>query len=224
MKKRYPLFLFLFVLAQACFAQTSNGVDVRNFLSPLPNVNLDSSEVANVEIRFRNDGPASLLGQDTILFQVTIGFGDSTEFYFPRIPVNAFLQPNDIADYVVLPNYQFDVESSYSICVSVSGTTTYPSNITKNARSCVSFFVGLEDLQLQLEQVYYADGEIRFNLGQATTGNLQILDITGRSLFQKKARFETDTRLRFQAPAKGFYFLKLSLKNGKSGIAKFVVN
>lgn len=222
MKKLFTILLFC--LPALVWSQASNGVDVRNFISPTANFNYDTSATEEIKVRVRNDGPADLLGQDTLLFSMTIGFGDSTEFYDIKKPVNLFLQPNQVADYVLIPAYTFDVANDYVICVTLNGTTTFPTNTTKNPRACVSFVVGLEQQKLAMESVYFANNQIKFSLEKPIQAHLEVLDITGKVLYSKQGRFETESSINFTAPARGFYFLRLRQKDREPGIAKFIVN
>ena len=102
----------LFITCLSIHAQNSNGIDVRNFISPISGFNYDTNATEAIEVRFSNDGPNALFAQDSINFSITIGFGDSTEFYSVRKRVGVTLFADDRSDYVLMPAYTFSVENS----------------------------------------------------------------------------------------------------------------
>lgn len=223
MKKLYFL-PFLIVSYLSINLSAQNGIDVRGFISPTSGFYYDSSATEAIEVRFRNDGPQDLFGQDTIVFNMSIGTNDTTEFYSIRKRVNTTLSPGDNNTYVLNPAYTFKWENDYTICVSAIGTNFYPNNTTKNARACVSFIVGVDELKLNIDQILFNENRIEFNLNEQGPITAFIFDLTGRVLAEKKLSNGINQSIDFTAPAKGFYFLKVLKANGQSAIAKFVAN
>jgi hypothetical protein len=222
MKKTTLLFclsLFSFI----GFSQ-SNSIDVRTIISPVQGFNYDSNATANIEIRFKNEGPNDLFAQDSINFAVTIGHGTTSEFYSIKQRVNLTMNPGQLKDYVLIPNYQFKVENDYIICITAQGTDAYPSNTHKNPRKCVSFIVGIDGELLQIDKIYYANKQLNFHLKNAHNSTALVYDITGKELLNEKLLNQSEQTLDFSSHANGFYFLKVINEQGQSSISKFVVN
>ena len=223
MRKLYTLAILLL----SCFAiqaQNPNGIDVRNFISPVAGFNYGSNATEAIEVRFANDGPNALFAQDSIEFTVTIGFGDSTEFYSIKKRVGATLYTDDRNDYVLIPAYNFSVEHSYTICVTAEGTNDYPINTTKNARSCVSFLVGIDETKPRVSALYFSEEHLQVSFERNFTGRAIVYDLTGKTLVEQQLNNTIDHNIPFSSPAKGFYFLQLIDENGKSAISKFVTH
>lgn len=222
--KKITLFTFALLSLIAFTGSAQNAIDVRGFVSPTSGFNYDSSATEDIEIRFRNDGPQTLFAQDSIFFNLTIGAGDSTEFYQIKKRVDFTLNPGDNQTYVLLSGYNFKWENDYTVCATALGTNDYPNNTNKNSRACVSFIVGIEDIQLELNQVYFADNQINFNLNENEAITAFVYDITGKILLEKRLSNGKNQSLDFSSPANGFYFLKVLNSKGQSDIAKFVTN
>lgn len=219
---RLILSLLIFGISQLLLAQ--NGIDVRNFISPVEGFNYDSNAVENITVRVRNDGPITLSAQDSIYFSITIASTDTTVFIDAQNMVFQTLDTGRVADYTVVPNYAFSKDNNYVICVTANGTKAYPTNTTKNPRHCVSFVVGLEEEKIRINSAVYLNNNLELSIAKGLFGVVEIYDLTGRIMQSKRLDGSGKYRIPLQNPAKGFYFARLLSKSGKSNTVKFIVN
>lgn len=214
--------ILFFTLSTGLFAQ--NGIDVRNFISPVNGFNYDTNATANITVRIRNDGPITLSAQDSIYFSITIATNDTTLFLSAQNQVFNTLSPNSVADYVLIPNYSFSKDDNYVICVTANGTKAYPNNTTKNPRHCVSFVVGIDEKDVKIKSAYYANNQLSLSIAKGIFGNVEIYDLTGRIMQSKRLDGSGKYQIPLYNPAKGFYFARLISRSGQSSTIKFVVN
>lgn len=219
--------LIFTILLSTCFvlqAQNQNGIGVRNIINPTAGFNYNNNATEPIEVRVQNDGPHILFAQDTITFSVSIGAGDSTEYYTVRKQVGITTQVGERNDYVIMPSYSFKWENSYVICVTAERTDDYPDNSTKHPGACVSFKVSVDEIKLNVSKVYYANSSLHFQLNQDFRGRAIVYDLTGKALLDQTLSLNKQQQIPFSSPAKGFYFLKIINPKGQATITKFITN
>lgn len=228
MKRNFTiLFISIFSFLSG-FAQLSqeNGMAVQAVLSPRTSITYHTVDSFDFEVRIKNLGPNELIPGDRIRVAYSIGDGgpssiDSTIL----IPIgNSNMRVNHVRDFTLIQNFKINANSVFSACADVEGTALYPINTHKNSSKCELFVVGIEKQQLKIDRVFFSNNQIHIKLNQAGQLNLEVFDITGKSLLTRELRNKSSETIPFKAPSSGFYFIKLVSNNGDHASSKFVVN
>jgi hypothetical protein len=221
--KKITLFLIILIGYSTLQAQT-NSIEVSSFLTPEINTNYNSNATVDIEIKIQNEGPNSIMPGDSIFIDLNIANNDSTEIYDIRKRIDMMLLPNDYYDIMLIENYTFSQDHSYLSCAAVRGTKAYPTNTTpKPSTTCVSFIVGVEEIETKVQKLYFADGNVNFEFNQKVDAIVYIHDISGKEIYNSRINKKAG-QLDFAVPASGFYFLRLVESNGKTTTSKFIVS
>lgn len=220
--KRVILFISLIGILSGLKAQ--NEFEIVSVLEPDFGVNYAIDDSINVEIRMQNLGPNTIFASDQISFDVKITNPDTSIFFdIDRFAGNN-LAPNDVRIYTLLTDYQLNTQNNYEVCISVAGTSSYPSNTSKKPPACVSFPVSIQEMELQADKLYFVEGQLNFEFGETPQqARYRILDLSGKVLKSGFLRNEKVQQINFQPPANGLYFLQLQSNHAKPTTQKFIV-
>lgn len=216
------LLLLISVISLGLGAQ--NTLEVASFRSPQFDFNYEQTDSVNIEVVVQNKGPNVIFGTDRIHFDIKVTSSDTTLFYnvseFPLTNIDV----NNVQIFTLIRDYKLDYESNYQICVGISGTDQYPTNIIKDPQNCISFVVGIEEQKLKASRLYFNGNSIIFDLNQVLPGiRYRVLDLSGKVLTDGMLRNESQQSVDFNPPAKGLYFLQLQAQNGQQTTQKFIV-
>ncbi len=223
MKRIFPFFFLTVILSMGANAQI-NEMEVAQVPSPIKNVNYNSPDSADIIIRIRNIGPNTIDAFDSIRVRYTISQTDTAIQIDTTLAAGRPVVPNSLIQFTLRENYKFEGKGAFSVCADALGTILYPTNSSKFPGACSQFLVGIESIDLKPNKVYFANGQLNFELKEAFSGKMQIFDITGKSLQENVLKSSKKHKISFNTSAKGFYFLKIIDQNGNSSISKFVVN
>ncbi|MEQ8909034.1 MAG: T9SS type A sorting domain-containing protein [Vicingaceae bacterium] len=222
------LFFLAFSLITVLFStKAQNGVDVEAIISPQRNFNYDTSALVDITILIQNDGGQLILSDDTLIIKLDIlnSIPSEGEFYDFKIPADTILNPGGLLELTLIEDYQFDTSDYYTVRASISGTTQYPINLTKNAQANVDFVVGSQELSKpEIKRVFYQNGSLSFQSNLNSSARIEVFDLSGKKIFSQEQSIQQQNFISFKAPANGFYFLRLSPKFGLSKTTKFVVH
>lgn len=211
------LFLNLALIAQ-------NEFEIGSIRSPQFEENYELTDSVNVEVTLLNKGPNVILGTDYIYFDVKVSNPDTTIFYNMRRLSLTGIPINGAEIFTLINDLKFDSQANYQVCVNVSGTDQYPTNVSKKPGPCLPFVVGVEEVKIQASKIRFQENLIRFELNQTFPNTIyRILDLSGKVLNSGDISQARVQELRFRAPARGLYFLQLQSAKGQQSTFKFIV-
>jgi hypothetical protein len=207
------------------FAQ--NDIKVQDIISP-DSKTYNTVDTFDIVVRIQNLGPNILVQGDNFNINYSVGDGTPNSQSFDiMLPVggNRAMEVNEARIYPIATGFEINGNGSFALCVDVGdGTTAFPTNLNKDPGSCKAFIVNVKEEQLDIEKVYYADNAIYVSLNRADNVTLEIFDITGKLILESSFQNKSNNIIPFDAPNRGFYFIKVTNKNGVQTSSKFIVN
>ena len=228
MKYYFYIFLLItgvFTLSTSLYGQSeiSNDAEVLEVVSPVANFNYAAEDRVDYVIRIRNNGPNNLIAGDQFRLSYSLANQDTTIAFDTAITVGEPMEVGRVIGYTILEDMTFGSSNNFSACANVNGTNIFPINTNKFPGACSSFIVGIEDLRLAVDQVFYNDGGIHFFINQSGKFDLEIFDMTGKLLLQKTLAGNQEQKINFNDAVKGLYFLKITDQERNTAIKKFIV-
>ncbi|MBL4707808.1 MAG: T9SS type A sorting domain-containing protein [Flavobacteriales bacterium] len=224
MIKKYTLLLISALCFTSAFSQ--NDIKVQDIISPSART-YNTVDTFDIIIRIQNLGPNRLIPGDK--FDITYSIEDGTlnsQFFDTLLLVNGSraMEVGEGRIYTLATDFIINGNNTFAACADVSGTTIYTQNTNKNPGDCATFIVSVEQQQLDIEKLYFADNAIHLSLNRADKVKLEIFDITGKLILESNVPSKSNNIIPFNAPSNGFYFIKLTTNNGAQTSSKFVVN
>lgn len=228
MIKKYFLSFTLVLFAVSAFAQTgSNGFEVTEIIAPAPSYNYDLNDSSDFIIQVRNTGPNAISVGDflNINYNIFSSNGSTILSSDTSIRVANPMPIGEISRFTIQEGVALGNSNEYfTACADISGSSIYPTNSNKFPGKCSPFIVSIAKQNLVVNNLFYAAGELHFNLKSSEAITAEVFDITGKSL--KKINLSKASKQSFPLtiPVKGFYFVKVYSNSGASTTKKFIVN
>lgn len=228
MIKTYTFLLLCIFCTLSGFSQTSieNDIKVQDIISPSART-YNTVDTFDIVIRIQNLGPNPLISGDKFNLSYSIEDGTPNSQFFDTLLLvggSRAMAVNEARIYTLAKDFIINGNNTFAACADVSGTTIYTKNTNKNPGDCATFIVSLAQQRLEIEKIYFADEAIHLFLNRSEKVTLEIFDITGKLILKGKAQNRSNNIIPFNAPSKGFYFIKLTTANGVQTSSKFAVN
>lgn len=227
MKKTLLFYIITLLAIHMGFAQSSNGVRVSLVLEPNNNTLYQPNDSSVFIIRILNEGPNDLIAADRfrVNYSLTNASSQGEDFDTLIAVGSPTLAVGSSRSYVVDSNIRFNGADIYSICADlVNGTDLFPVNTEKFSGKCEVFTVNIEKVDLKVNQLYYAEGNIHFSLNERSNYLFEVFNITGKLVVRESVQNLDNHKMRLPTTTKGFYFLKATDQDGRSVTSKFVIN
>ena len=228
MIKKYTLLLISTACCLTIFAQGDfeNNIKVQDVVSPSART-YNTVDSFDIVIRIQNLGPNALIPGDKFNISYSVGDGSINSQFFDtllQVGGSRSMVVNEARVYTLANNFKINGNNQFSACADVSGTSIYTKNTNKDPGDCAIFIVNLEQEQLSIDKVYFADRSIYLSINKPEAIKLEVFDITGKLVLESSTKNQTNTSIPFDAPSSGFYFIKLTSASGLQTSSKFVVN
>ncbi|GEM_PF-1305446 len=168
----------VYLITIFCFstAVAQNGLDIAAITSPLSNIDYNTNSTVDVSLIIRNDGPNFIVNTDTFYINLSIANSDTTEFYNFEVPSAGFFNVDDVKEYTLITNYNFKAKRSYTLCATVLGSKSFPTNLTKNATKCVTVFDYLNQNSMDIQAITSPLPNVNYDSNATVDVSLTVLN------------------------------------------------
>jgi len=203
-------------------SNAQNAIGVTNIQSPQDQLNYNSNTTIDIRVFVQNKGPHNLSATDSLYFNYNVSTKDTMLFFQKTIVLGVPLDSAKGSDFTLHKDYNFPIDDYYSICAEVSGTKVYPTNTAKQRSACSYIPVGLLKSELKLNHLYYANGQIIYELPESTSLTLKLFNLSGKLLLEKNT-YNQAGQINCDGLPTALYLLKLNDHKGNQKTAKIFI-